>query len=424
MHQFEKEVMRDAFEQDAYEGLSRLNSDEAQADLQFINDRFVNANRKRKSNWFRYAAIIILLLGLPICYYLIRQMNEQELMITENVQHSLSKESGEPEEIADIEELDYQINNDTIDDLKLDQNKNIIDDKIVTSTIIEKKEVEAENKKSGIFSKTRKKEQGLSRNPLGRIETLELKRNNVEILEPNIPDLVIKGRVVDNEGVPLPGVSVTIKGTEIRTLTDMNGNYTIITKIKNVKVRELIYRFIGYQTQNIRVADDRELNVKMEESAESLNEVVVTGYSKTNRNTYFGNVSKPKSFSGENKKKGGAKAGAEGMEYSDSSVFRNNNLPDSLSGRILLSFKKDQIKQAILDNVDYSLFKDCPGKYRIVLIYKVNRKGEIQDLKIKNAPHKIFEDEIRKIMARMIHYQEKNAEVEKRLRISLKIFIK
>ncbi len=89
----------------------------------------------------------------------------------------------------------------------------------------------------------------------------------------------ITGTVKDNNGEPLPGATVLIKGTTKGTTTDVNGNYAINVPEGSV----LEFSFIGYQKQLIVVsAQKTEINVTMEDAVAELKEftVVSTGYQK------------------------------------------------------------------------------------------------------------------------------------------------
>lgn len=81
--------------------------------------------------------------------------------------------------------------------------------------------------------------------------------------------------VVTEGGFPLPGVSVTVKGSNRGTQTDFDGKFTI--KIKPQEILE--FSFIGMKTQNIAYTNQKDLHVVMLEDQQTLSEVVVTGYS-------------------------------------------------------------------------------------------------------------------------------------------------
>ena len=85
--------------------------------------------------------------------------------------------------------------------------------------------------------------------------------------------ITIKGRVTDEtlkEGVP--GANVTVKGTSIGTITDFDGNFTIVAPSKK---SVLNISFIGYVTQEIVVGDRTIINVSLKEDAQNLGEVEV-----------------------------------------------------------------------------------------------------------------------------------------------------
>ncbi|MBM1105009.1 TonB-dependent receptor [Aurantibacter crassamenti] len=84
----------------------------------------------------------------------------------------------------------------------------------------------------------------------------------------------ISGTVLDDGGVPLPGVNVLIEGTVKGTQTDFDGNYSINADSGDV----LVFSYIGMKTQSITVANASTINVDMVVDASNLEEVVVIGY--------------------------------------------------------------------------------------------------------------------------------------------------
>lgn len=83
----------------------------------------------------------------------------------------------------------------------------------------------------------------------------------------------ITGKVTDEKGAALVGVSVTIKGTNKGTTTDAQGIYGIETAENAV----LVFSYIGFSKQEIKVGSQSTINVSLKEDASSLEEVVVTG---------------------------------------------------------------------------------------------------------------------------------------------------
>lgn len=85
----------------------------------------------------------------------------------------------------------------------------------------------------------------------------------------------ITGTVTDAEGKPLTGVTITIKGTTLGSLSDASGKY-ILTNVP--KDATLVFSFIGMKTQEIPVGTLTTINVTMSELSINLDEIVVVGY--------------------------------------------------------------------------------------------------------------------------------------------------
>ncbi len=85
----------------------------------------------------------------------------------------------------------------------------------------------------------------------------------------------IKGKILDAEdGAPLPGVAILVKGTGTGTVTDDNGSFSIKASKNDV----LICSFIGYEAQEVAVGSNTDLLIKLTTSSKLLQETVVVGY--------------------------------------------------------------------------------------------------------------------------------------------------
>ncbi|PGH37229.1 MAG: SusC/RagA family TonB-linked outer membrane protein, partial [Candidatus Nephrothrix sp. EaCA] len=102
---------------------------------------------------------------------------------------------------------------------------------------------------------------------------LPIERDPVHGLKtkPNLAQL-IKGRITDLAGVPLPGVHVSEKGTANGTISDVNGNYAISVNEGAV----LVFSFVGYNAKEAATDGKTEINVELTEETKTLGEVVVT----------------------------------------------------------------------------------------------------------------------------------------------------
>ncbi len=97
----------------------------------------------------------------------------------------------------------------------------------------------------------------------------------------------INGTVRDAQQEPLPGVNVLVKGTTIGTTTDIDGNYFISVPDKNAV---LVFSYIGFESQEVKVGGQININVNMSEESNSLDEVVVVGYGSQKRASVVGSI--------------------------------------------------------------------------------------------------------------------------------------
>src|SRR3970282_771662 len=97
-------------------------------------------------------------------------------------------------------------------------------------------------------------------------------------------NITVKGKVSDASGLPLPGANVSLKGTKSAVATDIDGNY----QIEASKGATLIFSYIGFSNQEIKVTGNS-LNVILKENGENkLEEVVVTAMGIRNKSKSLG----------------------------------------------------------------------------------------------------------------------------------------
>lgn len=97
----------------------------------------------------------------------------------------------------------------------------------------------------------------------------------------------VKGTVISQDGLPLPGVSILEAGTTNGAITDVEGQYSITVSSATSK---LLFSYIGFLSQTIEVSGRTEIKVTMSEDAQQLAEVVVVGYGSVKRSDLTGSV--------------------------------------------------------------------------------------------------------------------------------------
>ncbi|MFT3746891.1 MAG: TonB-dependent receptor [Agriterribacter sp.] len=114
----------------------------------------------------------------------------------------------------------------------------------------------------------------------------------VDVLMPEaehkqVNDIIIRGQVKDENGMPLNNVSVTEKATGKGTVTDEKGNFIINVQNNNAV---LLFSYVGYVAQEVKAGAQKELNVVLAQSTSSLSDVVVIGYGTQKKITLTGSV--------------------------------------------------------------------------------------------------------------------------------------
>ncbi len=103
-----------------------------------------------------------------------------------------------------------------------------------------------------------------------KIEQTDKKLPTNSVTSPNKDEIIISGIVTDSGG-PLPGATITIKGTKISTQTDFNGKFSLTSKGKAV----LVFSFVGMETKELYVTSSSSVNLEMKMSTMLMGEIVI-----------------------------------------------------------------------------------------------------------------------------------------------------
>lgn len=121
----------------------------------------------------------------------------------------------------------------------------------------------------------------------------------------------VSGKVSDEKGEGLPGVSIVVKGTQQGTITDAQGQYSLSFQEKNPV---LIFSFVGYVPQEVSVGNLANIDIILKTDTKALEEVVVVGYGTQSRRNVTGSVSK--------------------VDMKQTQNLPNTNVTQSLRGRV------------------------------------------------------------------------------------------
>jgi TonB-linked SusC/RagA family outer membrane protein len=104
----------------------------------------------------------------------------------------------------------------------------------------------------------------------------------------NVAPIIIKGTVTDDKGQTLPGVTVSVKGTARKTVTNNTGNFSVEVPDNQAVI---VFSMVGFDSQEVKADAAQPINVVLKESNSRLDEVVVVGYGSQKRSDITSAVS-------------------------------------------------------------------------------------------------------------------------------------
>ena len=122
------------------------------------------------------------------------------------------------------------------------------------------------------------------------IEAKDVGGNGVSFLDAIAPikGKIVYGKVLDADGNPLPGVTISVQGTNLGVISGIDGKFKIT--LPEGKNHVLVFSFIGMKSQEVLIKDDTNLTIVMEEDATDLDEVVVTGIYTRKKESFTGSL--------------------------------------------------------------------------------------------------------------------------------------
>lgn len=173
---------------------------------------------------------------------------------------------------------------------------------------------------------------------------------------------IITGNVTDQDGLPLPGVSITVKGTDNGAQTDFDGNYTITANVGET----LVFSFVGQKTEERVVGDLSVINVQLFEDSVGLDEVLITAQGIRREKKALGySVSTVKSEEIEQRTEGDLgrvlRGKASGVNITQQSGISGSATNINIRGQV--SFNQNNQPLFIVDGVPFSSDTNAPGDF-------------------------------------------------------------
>ncbi|TXK52602.1 TonB-dependent receptor [Pontibacter qinzhouensis] len=169
--------------------------------------------------------------------------------------------------------------------------------------------------------------------------------------------ILVKGKVTDEQGAGLPGVTVILKGTSTGTATDLDGIYSLSLPSGT---GTLVFSYVGYLTQEVPVNNRANIQVKLASNSKVLDEVVVVGYGTMKKSDVTGAITTVKTEELTAIPTTNALRALQG-KVSGLDVTQNNGQPGSSVGIVLRgnrSLRADNQPLVLVDGIQYGSFVD------------------------------------------------------------------
>lgn len=346
---FERRLQKDTFAGEAAEGFEEVSPDLAETDLTDLQKQLKKrTSRKHRLLWYRIAASVAILMILSSIFIVIEKRKPSD-------QLAYSPASSPSKEIP-VARKEEKSSGPVVPGAPV----------AAVPGKTEKSLIETQKAEIGEEKKEELKKEAISADEQAAVKEAKAEQPDAAMAKARSlalkPDLInrtrgssslIKGRIISSEdNKPIPGASVTIKGTSETTVTDSGGNFALGAEEARNKL--LVAGFVGMESKEFKAVEDTSLEIKLQPSVSALDEIVVVGY--------------------------GAKAAE---KEGDAAGYTP---PRPVKGRA-------DFDNYIHDNLRRPDTATSGQRVVVVLNFTVETNGKIDSLKVIRSPGKIFSDE-------------------------------
>lgn len=346
-HRLQKEAMRDPFLADAMDGYDGA-GENLEQQLEVLRRRIEIKVKGKQNHAIAWSVAASLLLGVCLSGYFLFQKDklpEDALIALEQLQRDTVlqtlPQSSPQLPVKKEMELAKTSQKDSIS-LLISQERSMkrnVAAKVIAPKIKEKVVVEAEMHMA-LSEDTEFVDTFTVREDNNLAKMLENRVEGVKVGE-------VKGRITDENGEPLVGANILVKGTSRGTISDVNGNFVLDADGN----KEIAVNYIGYKPITLPVDTGKDMLIAMNESKDVLDEVVVVGYGCEKKKSVTGSVAS----------------------------IEELIMPQPVAG--FIAYRK-YLKRNLVHPVD----EECSKiKGEVVLTFHVDKKGRPINIKIKNS---------------------------------------
>jgi hypothetical protein len=395
-HDFEKRIMQDAFEEEAYDGLSSLEKEEMEQDVNDLKSRINKRTKGRRiiPYWFRYAAGVLILLAVGFSVYILNDQFQGQKLLKEplpSVKEKQEKEQKETKSRVEPEKSEKQKQKKEKKETKVQTDKKEQTGAVAEINVMQEQEeeqVKTADQSQGISKKTEKKEK---ENKTAAQKTKSKEEKEKEESELTIVEFdsdisvseirtarkeqaekkpqkksnklkTISGKVLSmRDSSKIPGVSITLKNDRtIGTSTDMDGSFTLQVPAQQ-NYDSLEASFVGLENKIFSIGQDTNLLVMMEPSQQKMEEVVVTSY------------------------------GKQSLKNKIKSIFTSNKTEAQPPKNWTIKEFREKVKKQI----DYNSLSEFKGEHQIKIKFTVKKDGSLTGFNVRGEPGDAFAKELK-----------------------------
>ncbi len=381
-HDFEKEVMKDPFEEEAFEGLSDLSMQEFKGDIFDLQHKIKKKTKKRSiiTMWkpIVAAASVLILFSLGLIMFL----NTSKESVYEIVDATVKTEDNvviTDDKREDVFKEPENIKNEVVVAFEETETEEEIEEEVFREPIIDKSaNVRSKiSKPTLVLSADKEVEELVSIEPIKEKTNYNTQTDLVELInEEQVAEsanVQWSGQVISSSlGEPLAGASVIIQGSyKDGVVTDFDGKY----KIKASKNAVLEVLYLGFET--VEVTFENRKKILLDDDLAALDEVVVVGYGTKKKKSITGSITKIKEEVLSNKAnlqiEEALVGRVSGINVSSSEVSEVKAIPPQGNER--------SYERWVVEQLDASEFEK--GKqYDVTVNFDVNKKGKLLNVKL------------------------------------------
>lgn len=361
-HALEKAALDDPFLEDALDGYAFASTpveDIAALKIKLApkkEETKVVALAPRRSNWFlKIAAILLLFAGLTWLLY----------PVTKELSTELATVTTSPAEVTPLTDSSVELPTGTAKEQVLTANEIVTDDKALAATkpVLPVAAEPTSPKSTPTENEVRNIDLAAK-----NVEEKEMMRRQEKTAQPSVAQAkddagvaanVIQGRVVDNQGAPIPYATVTVPQNNTNTATDANGVFFLQNNQQSNVLANV--NAPGFETTNAPLnAGTNNNKIVLQESHESLSEVVVSGYGTRKRSAVTSATTKINADALQRVTLGNVRSAGNTKSFTDSLINLSNTLiKTDTTGYVLLQFDVDAKGKAANIVVSKSLCSNC-----------------------------------------------------------------